>query len=219
VKKFISQEIESYALSKSNRPSALCAQLAGHTVETKEMSVMLIGEMEASFLGFLINSISAKRVLEFGTFTGYSALAMAEQLPADGEVVTMDLDQQLEATHKEFWNKSPHGAKIKCLFGPALETVMKTEGLFDLVFIDADKTNYLNYLKISLEKLAPGGIIALDNVLWSGEVLKSASELDPEKDSSTLSIQEVNDWVRDQEGLYGTLVPIRDGIFVITKKG
>jgi predicted O-methyltransferase YrrM len=180
------------------------------------MAMMLVGEMEGSLLGFLVRALKVNRVLEVGTYTGYSALCMAENLPAAGEVITLDIDDELTEFSKKHWSQSPHGEKINKLIGPALETIPKLEGEFDLVFIDADKENYLNYLKLCLPKLSQNGIIVVDNVLWSGKVLKDASELGPE-DSSTIHIKELNDYVSGAPDLYGTMLPIRDGIFLITK--
>lgn len=213
---FIESSIEEYAIAKSNRPSQVVRDLGEATRESVPMAMMLVGEMEGSLLGFLVRALKVNRVLEVGTYTGYSALCMAENLPAAGEVITLDIDDELTEFSKKHWSQSPHGEKINKLIGPALETIPKLEGEFDLVFIDADKENYLNYLKLCLPKLSQNGIIVVDNVLWSGKVLKDASELGPE-DSSTIHIKELNDYVSGAPDLYGTMLPIRDGIFLITK--
>ena len=213
---FIESSIEEYAIAKSNRPSQVVRDLGEATRESVPMAMMLVGEMEGSLLGFLVRALKVNRVLEVGTYTGYSALCMAENLPAAGEVITLDIDDELTEFSKKHWSQSPHGEKINKLIGPALETIPKLEGEFDLVFIDADKENYLNYLKLCLPKLSQNGIIVVDNVLWSGKVLKETSELGPE-DSSTIHIKELNDYVSGAPDLYGTMLPIRDGIFLITK--
>ncbi|MBK23355.1 MAG: methyltransferase [Halobacteriovorax sp.] len=213
---FINEEIENYAISKSNRPSQFVKELGEETKANIPMAMMLVGEMEGSLLGFLVRSLKVKRVLEIGTYTGYSALCMAENLPMDGEVITLDIDDELTPLSKKYWGQSPDGNKIKKVIGPALETIPNLEGSFDLVFIDADKQNYLNYLKMVIPRLSEKGIVVVDNVLWSGNVLKAASELEP-TDNSTTHIQALNDYVCQSNELYGTLLPIRDGIFLITK--
>lgn len=210
--KFIDDEILNYSIAKSNKPSQLCDELENYTRQNVDMSMMLIGKLEASFLGFLIRSHHVKRVLEIGTFTGYSALAMAEHLPKDGELITLDINKENGKIAKDFWSNSQDGYKIKQIIAPALETINKLEGKFDLIFVDADKENYLNYVKAALPLLSSSGIIILDNVLWSGRVIDSS-----DTNSSTLGIREVNDFVASNEELYGTLLPIRDGIFIIQK--
>jgi caffeoyl-CoA O-methyltransferase len=209
---FTLKEIETYCISKSFKPSKELNDLETYTRSKVDMSQMLIGPLEGSVLGFLIRLNGAKRVLEFGTFTGYSALTMAENLPEDGEVYTLDINQETVDIGKKYWEQSSHGKKITSLIGPALESLSKIKGKIDLVFIDADKENYLNYLNKSLELLSPKGVIVLDNALWSGQVLKENPE-----ESSTKALKEVNDFVANNKNLYGSLLPIRDGMFLIQK--
>ncbi|TDJ04975.1 MAG: methyltransferase domain-containing protein [Deltaproteobacteria bacterium] len=206
------EKILDYCIKKSNTPSEIADELEHHTIEKVSMSQMLVGKMEASILGFLLRAVGAKRVLEIGTFTGYSALAMAENLPEDGELITLDINPETTEIAKSFWKKSPHGKKITSILGPAVEIIKELEGQFDFIFIDADKENYLNYLNISLNKLTPNGIIAIDNVLWSGSVLN-----DGEIDSSTSAIKTINDFIENDSSLYATLLPVRDGIFLVKK--
>jgi len=168
--------------------------------------------MEGSLDWFLLRSIEAKRVLELGTYTGYSALTMAENLPADGEVITLDINESTVTLAKSFWSQSHHGHKIKSLLGSALDSLKSLNGPFDFVFIDADKRNYIEYLKLTLPLLSSKGMIVIDNVLWDGKVLPDA-ELDSSehRDRNTEFIRLVNDFVANEESLYGTLLPIRDG--------
>lgn len=211
--KFIDEKIETYALSMCSRPSSVCDSLENHTRQVESMSQMLIGKMEASFLGILIRSMKAKRILEIGTFTGYSALAMAENLPEDGEVHTIDIQKKDYTAH--FWDSSIHGKKIRSHIGPGLEVIPNLPGTFDLVFIDADKENYSNYFSLVENRLNPGGLIVVDNVLWSGRVLQSDEDL--QGDTSTLAIKRFNQMIEQRSDIFKTLLPIRDGIFLISK--
>jgi caffeoyl-CoA O-methyltransferase len=210
---FIDKSIENYAVRKSETPSNLCDELESFTREQVEMPQMLTGRMEASFLGFLIHALGVKKVLEIGTFTGYSALAMAEQLPDDGKVVTLDINGETGKIAHDFWKQSPHGHKIQQVLAPALESMQQIKESFDLVFIDADKGNYLNYFKRSLEMITDNGVIVIDNVLWSGKVLQDNPETE-----DTRSIQELNDYVSSQPDLYATMLPVRDGMYLIRKR-
>ncbi len=205
-------KIHEYCIQKSNRPSKTCQDLEEYTKNNVPYSQMLIGELEASLLGFLLRSIKAKNVLEFGTFTGYSALCMAENLPNDGLVVTLDINSETVGIAKRFWEDSAHGHKIQSIIGPALETVKTLDKTFDFIFIDADKVHYLDYLEAGLKVLSPRGIIAVDNVLWSGKVLDQNNQ-----DQNTRAIQKINNFISENTDVYGTLLPVRDGIFLIQK--
>lgn len=212
----IDKKIEDYCIEKSNLPSSDCDRIEDYTRANVHGAGMLIGKMEASFIGFLLRSIEAKKVLELGTFTGYSALTMAENLPEDGEIFTVDINRETVTLAKEFWNLSKHGHKIKSLLGSALDIVPTLETTFDFVFIDADKRNYIDYLKMTVPMLSPKGIIVIDNVLWGGRVVagteSSGSDL---HDRNTDFIRQVNDYIASEPKLYGTLLPIRDGMFLI----
>jgi caffeoyl-CoA O-methyltransferase len=180
---------------------------------------MLIGKMEASFIGFLLRSIGAKRILELGTYTGYSALTMAENIPEDGEIFTVDINKETVELAKNFWKQSPHGHKITSILGSGLDIIPTLTGQFDFVFIDADKRNYIDYLKLTIPLLSSQGIIVIDNVLWSGRVVpgseSSGSDL---HDRNTDFIRELNDYIANEPTLYGTLLPIRDGMFLVRKR-
>lgn len=210
--KFIDEKLENYCIEKSNIPSENCAAIEHYTKENVVHSQMLIGKMEGSFLGFLIRSHGVRRILEIGTYTGYSALAMAENLPENGSLITLDVNKKTSKIAHDFWAKSPAGDKITQVLGPAIESLKEIAPGIDLVFIDADKNNYFNYLQACLPLLSDKGIIVIDNVLWSGKVVSPAQE------DSTASIQKVNDYISSRKDLYGTLLPIRDGMFLIQKK-
>jgi caffeoyl-CoA O-methyltransferase len=214
----VDKKIEEYCIAKSNLPSGDCDKIEEHTRAHIHGANMLIGKMEASFLGFLLRSIEAKRILELGTFTGYSALAMAENIPTDGEIITVDIDEVNVGLAKKFWSESKNGHKIKSILGSGMDIIPTLTGKFDLVFIDADKRNYIDYLKLTVPLLSPRGIIVIDNALWSGRVVpgseSSGSDL---HDRNTDFIRLVNDYVASEPSLYGTLLPIRDGMFLVRR--
>jgi len=190
----------------------VCRALREETHRTMEYAQMLVGPLEGAFLKMMTQLVGAKRVLEIGMFTGYSALCFAEALPEDGTVVTCDIDEKAAAVARRYIAQALFGMKISIRMGPALDTMRTVSGPFDLIFIDADKTNYLNYYRRSLDLLAPNGVILVDNVLWSGEVLKQ-----PPPDESTAAIQELNRTVSADPRVTAVLVTIRDGILVVRR--
>lgn len=207
----ISKDIEQYCIDHSTRPGETVRALGDFTRAGVHGSNMLIGEMEASVLAFLIKLGKVKTVLELGTYTGYSALAMAEQLPEDGKVITVDINPETTEIAKKFWAQSPHGKKIQQILKPGLLALESLNENFDLIFIDADKNNYSNYLDWALKHLSPNGIIVVDNTLWSGKVLSEGL------DKQTDSIIAHNKKVKALEGHTKTLLPVRDGMFLIQK--
>jgi caffeoyl-CoA O-methyltransferase len=209
---FIPQPIEDYCISHSTRPSELARELQNYTQKSVHGSNMLIGEMEASVLTSLIHLGQVKNILELGTYTGYSALVMAEQLPSSGRLVTIDINKDTTAVAQSFWARSPHGEKITHILKPALEALEDIHEKFDLIFIDADKNNYSNYLNWSLNHLSNSGIIVVDNTLWAGKVLT------PGLDKQTDSIIAHNQLAKSLDGHVKTLLPIRDGMFLIQKR-
>jgi caffeoyl-CoA O-methyltransferase len=206
---WVPKEVENYCIEHSTRPSALARELETLTRESVHGSQMLIGELEASLITSLLHLSRARHVLELGTFTGYSALVMAEQLPDEGTVTTIDINPHTTKIAQEHWAKSPHGKKIKLILKPGLEALKECEQKYDFIFIDADKNNYSNYLQWAITHLSPTGFIIVDNTLWKGKVLT------PGLDKQTDSICAHNDFARDLEGFTKTLLPIRDGMFLI----
>ncbi len=207
----VPSEIEAYCRRHSTNPGAVVQKLGEHTRTSVHGSNMLIGELEASVLAFLIKLGGVKTIVEFGTYTGYSALAMAEHLPDDGKVITIDINQETTALAKTFWDQSPHGKKITQILRPGLEAMKDLKDKYDLIFIDADKNNYSNYLHWAVEHLSPNGVIVVDNTLWSGKVLT------PGLDKQTDSIIEHNRQASTLEGFVKTLLPVRDGMFLLTR--
>jgi caffeoyl-CoA O-methyltransferase len=210
MKSLVLPEIEAYAEAHSFSESDVCRRLREETYRTMDCPQMVVGPLEGAFLKVMALSIGARRVLEIGTFTGYSALCMAECLPEDGVVVTCDIDPESTAMAKRYWAQSPHGTKINLRLAPALVTMATLTGTFDLIFIDADKTNYVNYFHRALDLIADHGVILIDNVLWNGDVLKN-----PAPDTNTAAIQELNRVVHAEPRVSAVLLTIRDGIFLI----
>jgi caffeoyl-CoA O-methyltransferase len=164
----VSEPIEDYAAAHSTPPPPLLEELIAETKEKMGgLALMLSGQLEGTLLQMLVASTGARRVLEIGTFTGFSAQMMAAALPEDGRLITCDVDPKALAIARSYFARSPHGSKIEVREGPALETLATLEGPFDLVFIDADKANYIAYYEAASGLLAPNGLIAIDNVLWS----------------------------------------------------
>lgn len=213
MKTFVAPEIEAYAQAHSTPESAVARAIREETQRTMAHAQMLVGPLEGAFLKMMAQLVGAARVLEIGMFTGYSALCFAEAIPADGRVVTCEIDESSAALGRKHFANSPHGKKIEIRLGPALETMRELAGPFDVIFIDADKVNYLNYYRRALDLLSPTGVILIDNVLWDGDVLKQ-----PPPDEKTAAIQELNRTVAGDPRVTAVLVTIRDGILVIRKK-
>lgn len=214
MKPLVLSEIEAYATAHSITESAICRGLREETHRTMEYPQMVVGPLEGAFLKMMTQLVGAKRVLEIGMFTGYSALCFAEALPEDGTVITCEINEKSAALARRYFAQAACGGKISIRMGPALETMRGLPGPFDLIFIDADKTNYLNYYRRSLDLLAPNGVILIDNVLWSGDVLQQ-----PPPDESTAAIQELNRTVASDPRVTAVLVTIRDGILVVRRAG
>ena len=206
----VPEAIEAYAAKHTTPLPPLLEELTRDTYASMKAPQMLSGQLEGTLLQFLIRLSGAKRVLELGMFTGFSAQMMAAALPADGVVVTCDVDPAAHTIAKRYFDRSPHGAKIQPKAGPALETMRTLKGPFDLVFIDADKTNYTNYYERALELLAPKGLIVVDNVLWSGRVL------DP-KDESDRAIAAFNKHVAGDARVRQVILTVRDGVMLIMR--
>ena len=206
----VSKEIEKYCTDHSTPMGAIFEKLKDRTFQEMRAPHMQVGALEGTFLKLLVSCIQAKRILELGTFTGYSALAMAEAMPVGGELITCDIDPVATAVAQEFWNQSEHGKKIKLMMGPALETIASIENGLDFVFIDADKGNYINYWDACLLKLRSGGLIVVDNVLWSGKVLNPV-------DKSDHHIVSFNEHAKSDSRVKLVILPIRDGLLMAQK--
>jgi caffeoyl-CoA O-methyltransferase len=211
---FTQKDIENYCISHSSPVSSIADDLQRFTMDSVHGSQMLVGKLEAAVLQFLIKLADVKNILELGTYTGYSALIMAEALPQDGKVTTIDINPETTSIAKKYWEQSVHGKKIQSLLGSGPEVLNNIHSQFDLIFIDADKNNYPTYLKWALNHLSKTGIIITDNTLWSGKVLEKATTED-QIDKQTASIQEHNEIAKKLEGYQKVLLPIRDGMYLI----
>jgi caffeoyl-CoA O-methyltransferase len=206
------REVEEYAEAHTTPATPHLAALAEETRAKLDAPQMLTGLVEGRFLEMLVWATGARRVLELGTYSGYSALAMAAALPDGGEVLTCELSDEHADFAQRHIDASPYRDRIRILRGPALESVDSLDGPFDLVFIDADKANYVNYYEAVLPKLAERGLIAADNTLWSGQVA------DPEDDAETTArIRRFNDHVRADERVVSVMLTVRDGVTLIRR--
>lgn len=203
--------LDDYCRRHSDPPSPLMEELAVVTKQKMTDYGMQVGPLEGAFLKMLAKLVGAKRILEVGMFTGYSALCMAEALPDDGELITCDVDPKAEAIAKSFFERSPHGKKIQVKMGDAKQTLKGLTGQFDLVFLDADKESYLQYYALALPMLRSGGLLIADNTLWSGKVLE------PKKESD-IAIVSFNSHVLEDKRVERVLVPVRDGMMLARKK-
>jgi caffeoyl-CoA O-methyltransferase len=204
-------ELENYLESKSDSEGVLLEELKKQTYAQMDRPQMLCGRVESRLLKMLVAILNATRVLEIGTFTGYSALSMAESLPEHGELITLDFDPKAIAFASKFIARSSHAKKIKIIEGPALDSIAKLDGPFDFVFLDADRRNYLNCYHAVLPKVRSGGMIAADNALIRGRVL------DPQ-DESDRGICAFNDYVAQDPSVEKVLLPVRDGLYLIRKR-
>jgi caffeoyl-CoA O-methyltransferase len=207
----VSEEIEQYAAEHTTPVGELFERLAEETREKTTAPQMMVGRIEGQFLARLVRVSGARRILEFGTFTGYSSISMASALPPDGHIITCDVDPDATAIARRYMDESGFGDKIEIRLGPALETIGALEGPFDIVFIDADKPNYIAYYEAALPLLAEDGLIIADNVLWSGRVLEE------DGDESTKAIKEFNEHVRADSRVVSVMLTVRDGMTLIQK--
>ncbi|AUD78624.1 methyltransferase [Kangiella profundi] len=207
---FIDKEIEEYAkLYTSNEPELL-KELAEFTETNMPMAQMLTGKIEGRLLKMLVALTGAKSILEIGMFTGYSALSLAEAMPEDGRLLTCDIDEEVAKLAKEYFARSPHGSKITVKLGPALETLSNTNESFDLVFLDADKENYVEYYQSIIPKLNSNGLLVIDNCLWSGKVLEPEAETD-------IAIHKLNQLIVTDHRVENVVLTIRDGVNLVRK--
>jgi predicted O-methyltransferase YrrM len=207
----VDEKVEHYAEEHTTPVAELFERLAEETRAKTTAPQMMVGRIEGQFLARLVRLIGAKRILELGTFTGYSSISMASALPAGGRIITCDVDPDATAIARRYMDESGYGDRIEIRLGAALETIETLESPFDLVFIDADKPSYIAYYEAVLPLLSEDGLIVADNVLWSGRVIEE------DGDDSTRAIKEFNEHVRSDSRVVSVMLTVRDGMTLIQK--
>ena len=207
---FLPDNIDQYAASHSQKEPELLRDLYKETWQKALVPRMISGHFQGRVLAMISKLVRPSSILEIGTYTGYSALCLAEGLQKNGVLHTIDHNEELYDLQKKYFDRSPFRDQIKQHTGEALQILTQLEGPFDLVFIDADKSNYAHYFCHVIEKMKPGGVILSDNVLWSGKV---AEKPDP-KDEDTLALIAYNKLLNEDPRLESVLLPIRDGLTV-----
>ena len=211
---FIPDELDDYVVNHSENEPELLKQLTRETYQKILQPRMLSGHYQGRFLSMISKLINPKNILEIGTYTGYSALCLAEGMQTNGELHTIDINEELIDFQRKYFDKSAYGKQMFQHLGNALDIIPKLDKTFDLVFIDADKENYSNYFNIIIDKLNPGGIILSDNVLWSGKILDTTIKKD---DTSTPALIEYNKLLKNDNRVETVVLPIRDGLTISRK--
>ncbi len=210
---FIDQKLDTYVCEHSENESELLNELNRQTNLTVLQPRMLSGHFQGRVLSMLSHMIKPNRILEIGTYTGYSALCLAEGLTENGKLITIDINEELEDITREYIQKAKLENVIDYVIGNAMEIIPTLSEEFDIVFIDADKSNYCNYFKLVFDKVKKGGYIIADNVLWSGKVLEEYNLLD----ADTKVIVDYNKMIHDDSRVQEVLLPIRDGLMIARK--
>ncbi len=205
--------LDRYLVEHSQHEDAVLQELARHTYLKEVHPRMLSGHVLGSFLTMFSRILSPQRILEIGTYTGYSAICLARGLRLGGTLTTIEVNDELRATAQLFFQKAELHAQIELINADALEVIPTLKESFDLVFIDANKDDYPDYYKLVIDRVAAGGYILVDNVLWGGKVLDT-----PLEDSTTRTIDQFNKMIAGDQRVENLLLPIRDGIMVIKKK-
>ncbi len=208
---FLPKEIEDYAEAHTDAASELLRYVDRQTHANVLRPRMLSGQLQGRMLALFSRLIRPRRVLEIGTYTGYSALCLCEGLTINGKLITIDIDEELETFTRNVFEKSEYHDRIDFRIGAATDIVPTLDDTFDLVFIDADKTNYLAYYDMVLPKIRPGGLIIADNVLWSGKVVESFAG---KTDKETTALLDFNRYVHNDPRVRNLLLPVRDGVMM-----
>ena len=211
---FLSEDLDNYVVAHSDNEPELLQQLNRETNQKILQPRMLSGHYQGRVLSMISKLVNPKTILEIGTYTGYSALCLAEGLQTEGELHTIDINEELYDIQKKYFDKSDYKNQIHQHIGNALDIIPELNRTFDLVFIDADKENYCNYFEIIINKLKQGGIILSDNVLWSGKVLETTFKKD---DTSTPALIAYNKLLKNDKRVETVMLPIRDGLTISRK--
>lgn len=208
---FISEELEQYIADHTSAQGSLLDELEKETWRKVLVPRMISGHVQGRALAMFSKMISPQRILEIGAYTGFSALCLAEGLEEDGVLHTIEVNEELCEMQDRFWELSGKGHQIHRYLGEALQILPQLEEPYDLIFIDADKDNYLSYYEMSINLLRPGGFILVDNVLWSGKVIDENAQ----NDKDTIKMQELNARIQDDDRVENLLLGIRDGIMMV----
>jgi len=211
---FIAQDLLDYCEKHTSEEDPLLQHIQRETFAKVLMPRMLSGHLQGKTLEMLVKLLNPKTILEIGTYTGYSGICMARGLGEKGKLITLDVNDEIEAMVRGFFEKSGLANKIEYHIGNALDIIPTLKGNFDMVFIDADKTNYINYYNLIVDRVNPGGIIIADNVLWSGKVLVEEGK---KIDKDTKIILDYNRMVQEDSRVENVLLPIRDGLMLARK--
>lgn len=211
---FITKDLSIYCENHTSPESPLLADLNRETHLKVVSPRMLSGHLQGRFLSFLSKLHKPKLIVEIGTYTGYSALCLAEGLPENGKLISIDVNEETSDLAQTYVSKSEYSTQIQLVIADAKEYIPTIKSSIDLVFIDADKKNYLTYYHLIMDKLAPGGIVIADNVLWSGKITMPESIMDKE----TLALHQFNQFIQQDTRVENMLLPIRDGLMIIRKK-
>ncbi len=210
----ISAEIQDYAENFTSDENEILRELRRKTDSERIDKQMLSGFYQGRLLSMFSRMIAPRRILEIGTFMGYSALCLAEGLTTDGKIITLDIDEETNRIAKEFWAKTEYDNKIESVLGNASEVISNLNEVFDLVFIDADKPAYASYYDAVFPKLRVGGVIIADNVLRGGKVL----EVETSDDEDTVALHKFNRKVQSDERVSNVLLAVRDGLMIVRKE-
>lgn len=211
----LSPELHAYLVKHGPPPDPVLESLASETRALGGIAIMQVAPEQGALLTMLVKLIGARRVVEIGTFTGYSALCLARGLPGDGKLLCCDVSQDWTAIAKRHWEKAGVADRIELVIAPAIETLraLPRDAHLDLAFIDADKTSYVDYYEEILTRLRPGGLILADNVLWSGNVVNPKAD-----DANTAAIRRFNDHVAADRRVESVMLPISDGLTFARKR-
>jgi len=210
---FLPEDIDSYTANHSESESELLKRLNQETWEKILNPRMLSGHIQGRILSMLSHMIQPKNILEIGTFTAYSTLCFAEGLAPEGHIDTIDINEELQPIVNKYINESGYSKNISCHIGNAIEIIPNLNNNYDIVFIDADKSNYSNYFNLVFDKLNKGGYIIADNVLWNGKVTQPVNE----NDIDTKAIVEFNEMIQNDPRVQNVLFPVRDGLMIVRK--
>lgn len=210
---FLPKNIDDYACSHTQNESQILSELNRETWAKVLIPRMLSGHLQGRSLSMFSKMIRPKSILEIGTYTGYSAICLAEGLQNNGKLYTIDINEELESMSSSYFKKAGIADKVTQFVGNALEIIPTINDRFDLVFIDADKENYSNYFDIVIDKMPVGGFIIADNVLWSGKVVEKVSD----NDSETKALINYNSKIHQSERVENLLLPVRDGLMICQK--